>query len=277
MEWLEGRARLGGVLYQPLHDCIARLPADRWPELADLNALAEGIVTAFGKPLTFVPARAPGTDERRHYELRIAQAGEIETRPNSWHDLFNALAWIAYPHGKAAINAQHAAILRERGDEEARQRSPERDGLTLFDEGGVAVASSSPELLRLIVEFDWKTLFWQRRGALLQQMRFFAFGHALFEQALEPYIGMVAKTVFVPVDELFFMLPFEAQRERVDEGIAAHFAHRARFPSPKSMAPLPVLGIPDWHPQTATESFYDNDAYFRSKPRRLVSPGGERP
>ena len=97
-------------------------------------------------------------------------------------------------------------------------------------------------------------------------MRFFAFGHALHEKALDPYLGIVAKTVFVPVDELFFMLPEEAQVARADALLAAHFASRARFHSPKAMAPLPVLGVPGWHPDTARESYYDDADHFRGRP-----------
>ena len=131
----------------------------------------------------------------------------METRPGNWHDLFNALAWIAFPKAKAAINAQHAAMLAEGGEEEARRRSPARDALTLFDEGGVAVASSSPEMLRLIEDFEWKALFWERREELARKVRFVAFGHSLFEKVLEPFDGVVAKTVFLPVSDFFAMLP----------------------------------------------------------------------
>ena len=203
--------------------------------------------------------------ESRYYELHIADTGEVETRPESWHDLFNALAWITYPQSKSRINAQHAAILEEGGDAEARNRGPERDALTLFDEGGVIVASRAPALMRLIVDFEWKELFWNRRAGLDASMRFFAFGHALYEQALEPYIGMVAKTVFVPVDELFFMLPLESQAAQADALLAAHFSSRAKFPSPKAMAPMPVLGVPGWHFAAQDETFYDDPKHFRSK------------
>jgi len=258
--------RLGDAIFDTIRPFLEKLPADRWPTHAELTALAEGVTTSRGKPVKFV---APGsvTGVRPHYELRIAQTGEIETRAESWHDLFNALAWIAFPQAKARINAQHAAILEEGGEEEARHRSPERDALTVFDEAGVIVASSSPELLRLITAFDWKELFWHRRAQLEAHVRFIPFGHGLFEQALAPYIGMVAKTVFVPVSDFFLMLSPESQREEADRLVAAHFADRKRFASAKSMAPMPVLGVPGWHPETANESFYDLAAYFRSKPR----------
>ena len=262
--------RLKGAIFAPLAPAVARLPAGRFPTHAELTALAEGITTSRGRPLRFVAPREHTDRERRYYELHIADSGEVETRPGNWHDLFNALAWITYPQAKARINAQHAAILEEGGDAEARNRGPERDALTLFDEGGVIVASRSPELLRLIVDFEWKKLFWERRTELADSMRFFAFGHACYEQSLEPYIGMVAKTVFVPVDELFFMLPMESQVAQADALLAAHFASRARFRSPKSMAPMPVLGVPGWHFAIQDEAFYDDPGHFRSKG---VKPG----
>ncbi len=92
------------------------------------------------------------------------------------------------------------------------------------------MASSSPALLRLIVDFEWKELFWRRRAELEARMRFFAFGHALHEKALDPYVGIVAKTVFVPVDELFFMLPEDAQVARADALAAEHFAESRAVP-----------------------------------------------
>jgi hypothetical protein len=267
MDWTTARARLGGAIFAPLAPALARLPADRWPTHAELTALAEGVTTARGKPLRFVRPRERNDRERRYYERHIADTGEVETRPDNWHDLFNALAWVTYPKAKARINAQHAAILEEGGEAESRRRSPERDALTLFDEGGVIVASASAALLRLMVDFEWKEIFWARRGELREKVRFLVFGHACYEQALTPYVGMVAKTVFVPVSEFFFMLSPESQLEEADQLVAVHFASRARFASPKSMAPLPVLGVPGWHFADQDEAFYDDAQHFRSKPR----------
>jgi hypothetical protein len=268
VDWNAARPRLENAIFSPLAPAIARLPADRWPTHAELSAIAAHVTTVHGRPLRFVAPREHTDRERRYYELRIAETGEVETRLANWHDLFNALVWIAFPRAKAQINAQHAAILGEGGEEEARRRSPARDALTLFDEGGVLVASSSTELTQLIVDFGWKELFWRRRAELAAKVRFLAFGHALHEQALEPYLGMVAKTVFVPVDDAFLALPAEAQAARADELLAAHFADRARFASPRMMAPMPVLGVPGWHPGTASESFYDDPDHFRGpRPR----------
>jgi hypothetical protein len=119
----------------------------------------------------------------------------------------------------------------------------------------VIVASASRELTDLIVDFRWKELFWQRRPELEAKMRFLAFGHALHEKALDPHLGMVAKTVFVALGEGF----------DADALAAAHFASRANFASPKSMAPMPAMGVPGWHPHTDRESFYDDASHFRGK------------
>ena len=265
MDWAAAQEALRGAAFAPIAPALARLDPHRWPTHAQLTALAEGVVTSRGSAVRFVPPRTQRDEGRPYYELHIAETGEVQTRPDNWHDLFNALSWIAFPKAKAAINAQHAAMLAEGGEPEARRRSPERDALTLFDEGGVVVASSSPALLRLIVDFEWKELFWQRRAELAEKVRFIAFGHSLFEKMLDPFIGIVAKTVFVPVSDFFAMLPPESQVEEVDALLAAHFSSPSRFSSPKAMAPMPVLGIPGWYPDTGRESYYDDPDHFRQE------------
>lgn len=265
MQWREARERLGAAIYAPLRKAISRLPAERWPERAELDELAAGITTARGMPVRFVAPRGRTDGERRDYELRIAATGEVETRAQSWHDLFNALAWIAFPRAKASINAQHAAILEERGEPESRRRSPERDALTLFDEGGVIVATSSEDVRRLIVAFEWKELFWRRREELAASTRFLAFGHGCYEQSLAPYLGMVAKIVLVDIDAGFLASSDDRQSALADALVAAHFTDRARFPSPKAMPPMPILGVPGWHSGLQDEVFYDDASHFRSK------------
>ena len=266
MDWPEARARLAAPIFAPLQLAIARLPANRWPAANELTALAGDLATASGKALRFV-APADLAADRLPYERHIAATGEVPTREANWHDLFNALCWIAWPKTKARINAQHAAILEERGEDEARQRGPERDALTLFDECGIVVAASDPALLGLLRDFEWKALFWERRDDAQRALTFLAFGHATFEQALAPYIGMVSKTVFVPVDPLFHMLPVEVQVPRADALAASFFESRMRFASPKSFAPMPVLGVPGWHFAAQDEAFYSDAKHFRSKPR----------
>ena len=262
MHWNAAKERLHAAMFAPLRPIIERLPKEDWPSHEELTSAAAAITTARGMPVRFVTPRDHTDRERRYYEQHIAETGEVETRPENWHDLFNALAWIAYPRAKAAINAQHAAILEERGEAEAKRRSPERDALTLFDEGGVAVVSTDPALFQLIIDFEWKKLFWHKRADLERHMRFLAFGHALFENGLDPHLGMVAKTVFIPTDS---MPAEDTLVEKVDRALTMHFSDRTRFATPKIMAPIPVLGIPGWYSGTATESYYDDVRHFRGK------------
>ena len=265
MDWAEARARLGAPIYAPLSAALEKLPADRWPTHAELDALAAGAATRSGAPIRFVPPRGAGEGERRYYELRIFESGEIETRPRNWHDLFNALAWATFPRAKATINAQHAAILEERGAAEARRRSPERDALTLFDEGGIVVATNSARIRELVAAHEWKALFWSERGNLEASARFLAFGHALYEKGLDPYPGIVAKAVFVPHSKGFLDKPASEQAGEADARLAEHFNERGSFATPKAMPVLPVFGIPGWHPSTGQASFYDDAGYFRPK------------
>jgi len=54
---------------------------------------------------------------------------------------------------------------------------------------------------------------------------------------------------------------------RIIRGFAA-----ARFATPRLMAPMPVLGIPGWHPGTAREDFYDDPVHFRGSSARGARP-----
>jgi len=44
--------------------------------------------------------------------------------------------------------------------------------------------------------------------------------------------------------------------------------------SPSDLHPVPLLGVPGWHPDTADESFYDDRDYFRPGRRARREPAG---
>jgi len=166
-----------------------------WPGLDDLQRLLDArdppVRNAGGKPLQLVPqGRRRRALEDKH-EARTFLAGELQVRERSWHDLFNLLAWLAFPRAKAALNARHFAALVAQRAAGAANRGPAQDALTLFDEGGVIVASCDDQLLRMLFEFRWKELFWHRRREVQSHVRFMLFGHALYEKALRPFTGRV--------------------------------------------------------------------------------------
>jgi hypothetical protein len=231
-----------------------------WPSVADLQRLAgPEVVSGAGTPVAFVEAGAQGRSDLP-YEQRIFSSGEVVCRRQEWHDLFNALVWLAFPRTKAALNARH---VREMAHEAPGKRGRVRDALTLFDEGGLIVASADGALLRLIREFRWKALFWERRAELTRHMRWFVFGHALYEKALAPFVGITASAVLLEVDEGFLAADTHAQLALADRRVAKMLASEETVRTPRDFSPLPVLGVPGWSPFTEDERFYDNTGYFR--------------
>ena len=215
------------------------------PSLDGLNALAEEaqVCTRSGRPVRFV--RPDGTDA--YYEIRVFETGCVQTRPDNLHDLFNALAWLAFPATKARINAMHAAEIPREGGKRGRRR----DLLTLLDEGGALVQCDDPQLTDLIRRFEWKELFWQRRAKVRQAMRLRVLGHAILEQALRPWPGIACKALFVGHDE------------DPDAAAAAWLDALPADATPRAMAPLPVFGYPGWLPGNDRAEFYDDTRYFR--------------
>lgn len=219
-----------------------------------LNALADeaNIRTESGCPVRFVP---PGATDA-YYEIRVFESGRVATRPENLHDLFNALAWLAFPRTKARVNALHTAeIPREKG-----LRGRKRDLLTLLDEGGAIVRCGDPELVEMVRGFRWKELFWEQRARVLREMRFLVLGHAILEQSLEPWPGIACKAIFI------------APEADADESAAAWLAQLPGDATPKCMAPLPVFGYPGWFPGNDQVQFYDDTRYFRPF-RRPQRPG----
>ena len=221
--------------------------------LGSLNALAEqaGLRTASGQAVRFVPP-APADP---YYEIKVFETGCVQTRPDSLHDLFNALTWLAFPRTKARINAMHAAeIPRESG-----KRGRLRDLLTILDEGG-AVVCAPPPLAALVRDFRWKELFWERREETLLSMKLHVLGHATLEQALEARQGITCKVIFAPV----------AAEGGADPDSHAEAWLGALPPqaTPRDMPPLPIFGYPGWLAASGSADFYDDERHFR--PRRAI-------
>lgn len=193
--------------------------------------------------MRFVP---PGAKDA-YYEIKVYETGRVETRPDSLHDFFNALAWLAFPRTKARLNALHAAELPREGG----RRGPLRDLLTLFDEGGAIVQCDDASLVSMLAEFRWKDLFWQNRDRVKTALRIVVFGHAVLEKALEPWPGIACKAIVVPATA------------DPDTAALAWLEGLAPGASPRILSPLPIFGFPGWHPGTARAEFYEDARYFR--------------
>ena len=214
--------------------------------LEELNCLTEEkkIRTESGKPIRFVPP-APSDP---YYEVHLFETGRVQTRPESKHDLFNALAWLAFPKTKARINAMHAAEIPKERRSNGGKRGRLRDMLTIFDEGG-AIAVCRDDVAELLRQARWRELFVERH----RDLRIVVVGHAVLEQALQlsgpPHPGITCKVIFAdPARDL-------------DAQAADWLGAVGR--TPRDMPPLPVFGYPGWFPGSDRPGFYDDERYFR--------------
>ena len=172
----------------------------------------------------------------------------METRPESRHDLFNALAWLAFPLTKARINAMHAEQIPR---EEKGARGRLRDLLTLFDEGGAIVQCDDTALISLVREFRWKELFWTHRERVLRSMKIIVIGHAVLEKALAPWAGITCKALLVD------------SSATADAQAAAWLRRLPANATPRALAPLPIFGYPGWDPANECAAYYEDTRYFR--------------
>lgn len=243
-----------------------------WPSLNDwqraFDMRTPAVCNARGTRLRPVlPGRKAAALEEK-YEARIHLAGELPLRPQSWHDCFNALVWLAFPLAKAALNARHYAALEAQQAAGRANRGPVQDALTLFDEGGIVVAHCDDELARRVRSFRWKELFWTQRARLSARMRFVVFGHALCEKALRPFPGITGRAIMLEADPQTVTGPLEALLPALDSEIAARLSDPRRLLATRELDVLPVLGVPGWCADNERESFYDNQDYFRPGRRR---------
>jgi Protein of unknown function (DUF3025) len=158
---------------------------------------------------------------------------------------------------KVETGTPHAGAARR------ANRGPAQDALTLFDEGGVIVASSEDELLACLRDWRWKDLFWRKRAQLSAQMRFHLFGHAVYEKALSPFLGITSRGILLKVGQDLLAAPLPEQLAALDARIAQYLGDERRVVATRELAVVPVLGVPGWHAGNNVESFYDDTDYFR--------------
>ncbi|MFO7592432.1 MAG: DUF3025 domain-containing protein [Pseudomonadota bacterium] len=263
------------ALFAPLVPLVERFAESaEWPTLDDLQRLLDEretpLRTRHGAALKIVPQEGRPDHFSRHYAPRIYLSGEIQTRRHNWHDFFQLLSWFLFPRTKAVINAIHIPLAKKRLEKgvDIGRRTPVENMLSLFDEGGAVLVAGDLSLLELVREFKWKELFWQRRDELKEQFDCVVFGHAMYEKALAPYLGMTANTILLEGDGNYFAGDRESRLAWIDERLAAIFESGEQYQKPRDLQPFPILGMPGWDPANSDESYYDNTDYFRPGRRR---------
>lgn len=269
-DWIER-----SEMFAPLRAAANGLRRPQWPDVGLINRVVEArqrpVVNAQGKRIRFVPQSARPVRFEERFEPRAYLRGEVLMREDNWHDLFNALVWLTFPCSKAAINARHYASLKAQA---GTLRSPEGDALTLFDEDGAVVLSADADLFQLLLQHRWTELFVTRRDEVRAKMRFVIFGHAMYEKALDPFIGMTAKCVLLPFPSEVLEWNADAMWAEIDRRLAMFIRDRSSLGHGRSLTPLPVLGVPGWWRANENEAFYGNARYFRSRSEDALSGSG---
>lgn len=183
-------ARAEDPRFSAVSDLLARWPAGPLPSVAALQAALGELLAAHQLTLVEAPPvpkrrkKAAGVttfDPRSIYEIRIAETGEISTRPDNLHDVCNALSWAAFPRAKWALTRRIAELQRARMGADGSQpgtRTREHDRLALLDEGG---------LIELVGDGGSQG---EGRGVLV--------GHALWQHAALGHPGVRAAVVRLP-------------------------------------------------------------------------------
>ncbi len=252
---------------EPAYHLLGRTH-DQWPTLADYNqtlhTLPAPIYNNNGKIISFVDQNTDASSLfESHYEPRIFLRGEIQTRLTNWHDFFQVLVWSTWPKTKALLNELHYKSAIKRSN---KQRSPIENFVTLFDECGIVILSSDPDLFTLIEDFQWQQLFCENRDEFKENISCITFGHAMYEKALNPYIGMTAQALLIQVESSF--LANYKNPSSIDSMIVKQLTDQ-KVLEPRILNPFPLLGVPSWY-ENQDSTFYENTDYFRPGRRKCL-------
>ena len=262
MEHWRSRIKLSHPVWGDYRGRLLSLGAESFPGPGELRRLLPtGLRSRNGCPIRFVAAsKLPVLD----YENHIYRQGEVSTRENSWHDLFNALIWSRFPALKVAMNAVHFRELDAGGE---GSRGKQRDALTLFDESGVVVCSSNQALLEALARRDWNRIFRADSGIWEGEISLFVVGHALLEKFLRPYKSITAQALLLQLDQVQMEQSREALSGSLDEWMSERLLAGSMLDTPASLSPLPLMGIPGWWPGGEQDSdFYTDQKVFRPLP-----------
>ncbi|MGY5798662.1 DUF3025 domain-containing protein [Rheinheimera faecalis] len=201
-------------------------------------------------------------DDGRYYEDFIAQSQQIPMRLNNWHDLFGALIWCLFPKSKQLMNQLHMAQIQQFGNKE---RTKVRHKLTLLDECGVllCIRPSQRFVLDLLRDHQWLDAFYQHKEQW-EELNPLIFGHANYEMATKPFIGLTGKLWCIELPEQTQIPEGIKGYNFVDELLVKQLVQAELLLDNQQLSPLPLLGVPGWYKEQE-EAFYADTSYFRPK------------
>ncbi|HTM46947.1 MAG TPA: DUF3025 domain-containing protein [Polyangiaceae bacterium] len=246
-------------LSQPL--CRHLLSLRDWPKVSEYGALCDLVEGCDADALPiFAEQPPPRVKAAGGYEAFVAERRCVPTRAQSWHDLFNALVWMHYPRFKWAINQVQRSEMGSSEVDVRNRRTLVQSRAAQFDEGGMVLLTSNLNWVAPLEHFAWREFFVQGRARFDRDVHCLIVGHALYESLQEPHLGITAKALPLLWPTADYQKDSWQARAAVDAALAAQLPAALRA---DSFLPLPLLGVPGWHPEQ-TEEFYANTRYFRS-------------
>jgi len=138
------------------------------------------------------------------------------------------------------------------------------------------VASADDDLTGCLLDWRWKELFWHRRAELRSRMRFYLFGHAIYEKALQPFVGITARGIVLKTRPDLLAAPLPEQIAALDASLAVYLSDAGSLMRTRELAVVPVLGVPGWSADNEHEAYYDDVDYFRPLREERGRGNGER-
>jgi hypothetical protein len=216
--------------------------ARAWPELAGGSppsraTLAAWLARTGGPALRLVaPADAPAG-----YEAAVAE-GAVPTREGSWHDVFNVLAFVAFPRTKLALHGRCLALQRVRAAAgcPAGVRSREQDALALLDECTLVIAGAPEAIAALDAARLAGSLAEVDEVVRAHGLPVHVLGHALLEHLLLDRAPIDAGVVPLPLAE-------PPTRAAIDRVLAERIS-AGGFPAPcvRPSVPWPDPTVDAW-------------------------------
>ena len=250
--------------WQDILPFLNQLSGQGFPDFDRLSALLPKGLQSHGRHrIRFTDSRQLGDGG---YEHRIYTTGQVSTRPDNWHDLFNSLIWMSFPRIKTAMNSLHFDAGAEM---KSGSRGPVRDALTLFDECGVIVFSNNLEILDALAGRRWSEAFLDKD--FTASVGIVVVGHAMLEKYLAPYKAMTAKALLLHTSTEFMQRSREEQLGFIDREVAQKMLDQQVLTEPASLSPLPLAGVPGWWmtAEQASDGFYDDFQEFRPPPESI--------
>ena len=236
-----------------------------------LNAWREDVETADGMTRPHFVAQTPQLlADGFHYEQRIA-AGALATREGDAHDFFNALIWLRHPQLKRALNRRQCIDIETMG---AKTRSRGQYAMTHFDEAGAIVWLADDDALACWDRHDWEGLFRHHQDAWGSRMAVTVFGHALLEHTAQRDLLPMGRCIVVRVDADAIATHSDqwgviATWPEHESQIANGIERGNLLTDPQQLRPLPLAGLPGWHPDGQSNNFFDLPCFRPLRPGRV--------